>query len=228
MITAIILLDQITGAALINKYKMYGIFGLPGSGKSTYMQKLMYKHIKQGWIVYYDDYSKIPGVKHFDGEALKKGEWLPDGRKGEIAIKGKQGTKYKNKKNRNIVLFFDEMGLLFDSRQFRTAFTPETLNWWKKHRHYRIKIYYGSQSWDDMDLKIRVLTDQYFLCERSFFKNFTIIKPIIVNLGITNGANEQANNDGGKITKNFQYEPIIFWKWLLLRKWISKFNSFGN
>lgn len=226
IISGLILLyivDFVTSRKLLNPYKMYGIFGKPGSGKSTYLTMRAYKELKKGWEVYTDDHSvKIPGVNHFDSEALKRGDWLPDGRKGHVWVDGTL-----NKKNRNIVLIFDEIGSTYSNREFKTAFTPETLRWWKEHRHKRVKIYYGSQSYKDMDLKIRQLSDQLYIIKRGFFKNFSVAKPILINFDIMTGNDaENQNNNGGQIIEAYKYDLIFFWKPILLRKWIKKFDSY--
>lgn len=212
--------DFITSRSLINKYKMYGIFGKPGSGKSTYLTKIAYQQSKRGWQVYTDDNScKIPEVKHFDSMDFKAGKWLPDGRKGQLWVDGTI-----NKENRDIVLIFDEIGSLYNNRDFKNNLTPETLKWWKEHRHKRVKVYYGSQSYKDMDLKIRQLSDQLFIIKRGLLKNFSVAKPIYINFDIVN--NENSDNSGGQIVEQYKYDLPIFWKFILLKKWIKKFDSY--
>lgn len=212
--------DFITSRSLINRYKMYGIFGKPGSGKSTYLTKIAYQQSKRGWQVYTDDNScKIPEVKHFDSMDFKAGKWLPDGRKGQLWVDGTI-----NKENRDIVLIFDEIGSLYNNRDFKNNLTPETLKWWKEHRHKRVKVYYGSQSYKDMDLKIRQLSDQLFIIKRGVLKNFSVAKPIYINFDIVN--NENSDNSGGQIVEQYKYDLPIFWKFILLKKWIKKFDSY--
>ena len=38
--------------------------------------------------------------------------------------------------------------------------------------------------------------------------------------------NEQGDNSGGQIVEKYSYDIIFFWKFILLPKWIKKFNSF--
>lgn len=221
MVVIIFVTDFVTSRKLLNRYKMYGIFGKPGSGKSTFLNKIAYQHIQKKWIVFTDDpTTKIEGIYHFDSQKLKEGKWLPDGRKGQIGPNG-----HINKKDYNIVLIFDEIGSLYNNRDFKNNLTPETLKWWKEHRHRRIKIYYGSQSYKDMDLKIRNLSDQLFLVKRGILKNFSVAKPILINMDIDNGKDGQGEG-GGRIVENYKYDLIFFWKFIFLRKWIKKFDSY--
>lgn len=219
-LTGIIIIDKITGRKLINKHKQIGVFGKPGTGKSTLLTAWIYKHIKRGWEVYSDTENNIPGCRFFNGEDFKKGDWLPDGRKGYINEEGKI-----NEENRNILIVFDEIGILYNNRSFRDNLNPKTLDFWKRHRHRRVKIIYGSQSYKDMDLKIRQLTDTMYLVNRSFLRNFSIAKPILIKMDIAN--NENTENAGGQIVEKYNYDIFIFWKLIPLRKWITKFDSYN-
>ena len=214
-------IDFITSRKLVNRYKMYGIFGKCGSGKSTMLTMYAYKNAKKGWEVYTNDPSiiGIEGIKYFDDLKFKQGEWLPDGRKGHINEYGEV-----NKENRDICLIVDEIGSLYNNRDFKNNLNPKTLRWWKEHRHKNVKIYYGSQSYKDMDLKIRQLTDVLMIIKRSFFQNFSIAKPILIQFDIQN--NETGDNSGGQIVEKYSYDIFLFWKWILLRKWIKKFDSY--
>lgn len=215
------IIDSITGIKLLNPFKVIGVFGKPGAGKSTLLTKWMYKDLKKGWEVYTDNTStNLPGIKYFDNQKFKAGEWLPEGRKGYINEEG-----IENEKDRKIALYFDEMGITYNNREFKTNLNPETLAWWKKHRHARVKVIYGSQSYKDMDLKIRTLTQQLYIVNRSMFKNFSVAKPIFIKLDIAN--NENTENAGGQIIEAYRYDLFIFWKWIFLWKWIKKFDSYN-
>ena len=207
----IYLVDSIIGMKLDNIYTCTGIFGKPGSGKSLFLTWLAYKHVKKQWVVYCDFPCYIDGVKQFDDDHFKRGIWLPDGRNKEGEIE------------QNILILIDEIGTLFNNRDFKTNFTPATLKFWKEHRHRGIKIIYASQSYADMDKKLRDLTDIYYLMKNSLLKTLRIAKLIKVDIDITN--NDQEN--GGKIIDIYKFAPFIQFKFIYLPKWIKKFNSFA-
>ena len=210
---AIFTVDIITGRKLINPYTVTGIFGKPGSGKSTLLTKMMYHDLKKGWKVYSDTPNNVEGVEFFNPLDFKSGKFLPDGRI----------------ENKDIAVYFDEMGIIYNNRDFKQNLNADTLKWWKTHRHHRVKVVYGSQSYKDMDLKIRSLSTSLYLCKRGILRNFTVAKRIRVIMDIQNNDNPNSNNNnsGGEIIEKYQYDLPIFWKFTLLPKWIKKFNSYN-
>lgn len=210
LLVLIFIVDIITGRKLINPYTVTGIFGKPGSGKSTLLTKMMYQDVKKGWEVWSDTENNVEGVHFFAPLDFKEGKWLPDGRT----------------ENKDIAVYFDEMGILYNNREFKSNLNPETLRWWKTHRHHRVKIVYGSQSYKDMDLKIRNLSTTLYLCKRGILRNFTVAKRIRVLMDIQNNDNPDSKDQGGQIIEKYEYDLPIFWKFTLLPKWIKKFDSY--
>lgn len=210
LIALIFIIDTYTGRKLNNPYIVTGIFGKPGSGKSTLLTKMMYQDVKHGWKVYSDTPNNVPGVEFFDPLEFKKGNFLPDGK--ELGQK--------------VSLYFDEMGILYNNRDFKNNLNPKTLEYWKCHRHKFAKITFGSQSYKDMDLKLRQLAQVLFLCKRGILKNFTVAKRIRVILDIQNNENPDSKDQGGQIIEKYTYDLPIFWKFTLLPRWIKKFDSY--
>ena len=56
--------------------------------------------------------------------------------------------------------------MIWDNRHFKD-FKPEVRDWFKLQRHYRVKVYLFSQTFD-IDKKLRDLTDDMFLIEKKF------------------------------------------------------------
>jgi len=77
----------------------------------------------------------------------------------------------------------DEAGIEYNSRAYK-ALPKTAIAWFKKHRHYKCDIDVFSQSWEDMDVTIRRLSDQLwylyrigpFTLARRVYKRVTVDK----------------------------------------------------
>ena len=127
-------------------------FGSPGCGKTTLAVKLM-KQNKDGYNYRFANFDHtVPGcaICNLDGV----GEWtFPD--YSFIAI--------------------DEAGIEYNSRSYKSLPKP-AIAWFKKHRHYRCDIAIFSQSWEDMDITLRRLSDQLWYLYR--FGPFTLSRRV--------------------------------------------------
>lgn len=77
---------------------------------------------------------------------------------------------------------------------------PNRLDYWKTIRHYlehdveapdgkkilgpKGKCFIASQTWDDVDKKLRDLCTNYYLIKKSLIRSFTTIKPIYKKVDI--------------------------------------------
>ena len=119
-----------------NPYKLVQVIGKKGSGKSTLSAKLSIRYRKRGWNVFSD--TPISGCVLYDVNELGVYHFPPKS-----------------------VLFVDEAGLTYNNRNFK-SFPPHLVEFFKKQRKYRLKIYLLSQSYD-VDKKIRDLVDYVYL-----------------------------------------------------------------
>ncbi len=120
----------------LNPFKFTMVVGKKGSGKTTWMVKLIYKYLKRGWVVYAN--IDIPGVYNFDPQKI--GEYtFPSGS----------------------VVFIDEANLYWDNRQW-AKIAAELVEWFRYQRQYRVKLYMFSQTFD-IDKKLRSLCDDLYL-----------------------------------------------------------------
>ena len=121
---------------------IYGIFGLPRSGKTTYLCKLARKFTKQGKIVLTNFPCKDCYVLNFDDLG-----------------------KYDMS---DVVILIDEISLVCDSRDWKN-FNSDLRYFFTNHGHFNIDIYYCSQWFTDCDIKIRRMTESLYYIERKFF-----------------------------------------------------------
>ena len=180
----------------LNPYKLYLVFGKKGSGKSTYLVKLAARHLKRGWLVYTNmDELFIPGVRHFEIQHL--GDFVPEA---------------------HSLLLLDEVGMIWDNRDYKT-FKPGVRDFFKLQRHYHVKVYMASQSFD-VDKKLRDLCDGMFL-HTNFMRVFTLGKRIVRKITITESTSEAES----RIAQDLKICP--FWDWTLtyIPKWAKYFDS---
>lgn len=135
-------------------------FGSPGCGKTTLAVKMAKKFKK------YYDYTFLNFSHNIQGSYIadldKLGEWtFPD----------------------SSFICIDEAGIEYNSRAYKALPKP-AIAWFKKHRHYRCDVSVFSQSWEDMDVTIRRLSDQLwylyklgpFTLGRRIYKRVTVDK----------------------------------------------------
>lgn len=183
-----------------NPYTCIGIFGLPGCGKTTLSTKIAYEHLKKGWIVYSD--IRIPNTYYFDIEKWT-GNYTPP---------------------EHSVLIIDEIGIYFNNRQFK-EFSKSLVYWFKMHRHYKVKIIYNSQSYNDMDKKIRDLTDELMICKR-FAIFWSVARYIGKKIDICNDGITE-NSVGGRIIEKYFYQ-ITLPKVCYIPHWSMFFDSYDK
>lgn len=187
--------DRLTRKYL-NPYKLFLVFGKKGSGKSTYLVKLAQQHLKKGWHVYTNmEELFMPGVRHFDIQHL--GEFVPEARS---------------------LLLLDEVGMIWDARDYK-VFKPEVRDFFKLQRHYHVKVYMASQTFD-VDKKLRDLCDGMFL-HTNFARTFTLGKRIARKIVLTESTSEAES----RISENLCILPFWYWTFTYIPKWAKYFDS---
>lgn len=180
----------------LNPYKLYLVFGKKGSGKSTYLVKLAQQHLKKGWFVYTNmEELFMPGVRHFDIQHL--GDFVPPA---------------------NSLLLVDEVGMIWDNRDYK-VFKPCVRDFFKLQRHYHVKVYMASQTFD-VDKKLRDLTDGMFL-HRNIARVFTIGKRITRKVVLTQSTSEAES----RISEDLVMMPFWNWTYTYIPKWAKYFDS---
>lgn len=134
--TVFLVLFHLATKKYLNPYRLTMVFGKKGSGKSTLMVKLAYKYLAKGWNVFCTE--KLDGCFWIDYKDI--------------------GYKLIPPKS---LLLIDEVGMLYDNRDFKN-FKPAVRDWFKLQRHYKVRVYMFSQSFD-VDKKLRDLTDDMYL-----------------------------------------------------------------
>lgn len=120
------------------------IFGAPRSGKTTFLVKYIKSARRYSYV-----YSNIPGLKSGFSNSLSKGDI------GSFCFE--EGG----------VLVFDEGSLNgFDNRDYKNNFGYQQLDYFKLIGHYKNRIVFGNQGFDELDKKIRTLTTCFYVVRR--------------------------------------------------------------
>lgn len=181
-----------------NPYKLIFLFGKKGSGKSTYMVKLMLQDIKKGWTVYTNMSDvNIKGVRIFTADDLKS--FRPE---------------------EHSSLYIDEAGLEWDNRNFKN-FDKGLTEFFKLQRKYHCKMLINSQSYD-VDKKIRDLTDSMAL-QSNLFNIIGITRPILRKVALT----EASSDHDSRIADNLKFASIWNYKFTILPRYFKYFDSFS-
>ena len=117
-------------------------FGSPGAGKTTLAVKMAIKNRKKydGVYLNFDHKIKDGFICNLNG----LGEWT--------------FSDYS-------YICIDEAGIEYNSRAYKALPKP-AIAWFKKHRHYKCDIDVFSQSWEDMDITIRRLSNELWYIYR--------------------------------------------------------------
>lgn len=190
------------------------IFGAPGAGKTTVLAQI-YKHYSKKKCFKNKIYSNFP-------------------LKGAIEIKDEDIGYYNFY---NSIILLDEAGIVYNNRD---AFSkrglmndPERLDYWKKIRHYlehdvetrdgkkilgpKGKCFIASQTWDDVDKKLRDLCTNYYLIKKSLIRAFTTIKPIYKHVDIDETTHQPADF--------FKMDLFFNWRHCWRKRYYKYFES---
>lgn len=200
LIFVFIVLFQLATIPFSNPYTLTMIFGKKGSGKTTTMVKIAHKALRRGQQVYSN--VPIPGC-FLISDADIGFKMIPP----------------------NSTVLIDEVGMIWDNRQFKN-FRPEVRDWFKLQRHYRVKVYLFSQTFD-IDKKLRDLTDDMYLIQKKF-RIFAYGKRIMKKIVLT----EATADAPSKIDENLKFDSILmFWAGsrtlTLIPRWAPSFDSFA-
>ena len=157
------------------------IFGLPGSGKSLCLSYIAYRAVNDKSINFHGFhlssakyarvYTNFPceGAYKLDFETLGKAPYS------------------------DCLMLIDEIQLFADSRNFKT-FGDNLKYFFSMHRHDKIDIVYASQSFDNVDKRIRSLTDRLYYVDKWLFNTIRV-----------RGINSFFDVARGSISEGYQY-----------------------
>lgn len=159
---------------------IYGVFGLPGTGKSCYLSNVA--HRRSTRRKYERVYSNYP----IEGCYTLNTDWL--------------GVYNYS----NCLVLIDEISLVFDSRDYRN-FPAHTKQFFALSRHYKCDIIYCSQSYEDCDKRIRNITDSVYQITQSIIPGFSRVRRIVKTMSCSDGLIKESYELSG--LGRFIYRP---------------------
>lgn len=168
-------------------------FGVPGSGKTTFAAHLTkwalhenplislcrkHENVVTRWILNsgflkrsIDVYSNVPIT-------------------GAYKLDPKIDIGYYMIENAKIII--DEAGIEYNNRSFK-SFPAESIYYYKYHRHYRTSVDVFSQSYDDMDITLRRLAQNFYVVKKSLIPFCVVARRIRRKIGVDENTKQIAD-----------------------------------
>ena len=159
-------------------------FGVPGSGKTTYAAYLAKEARKESivirlcrrfpcrftnWILSGDNWKREYPV------------WSNVPIAGTLRLNAREDIGVHMIQNGKMII--DEAGVEFNSRNYKT-FPQTAIKFFKYHRHYGVSVDVFSQSFEDMDVTLRRLAQNFYVVRKSIIPFFITTKRIRRHVGI--------------------------------------------
>lgn len=158
--------------------KLELIMGKAGSGKSTLIAHLVKKANKKKRPVYCNHH--VLGAHKIDAK------WL-----GKYMLE-------------DCDIIIDEAQIEFDNRNFK-SFTDELKFFFSNYRHFKCDVYIVSQSWEDLDIKIRRQAKKIYIMQGSIIPFTIMLQRVKMKFGV----NEDKTDIVTKFSTNII--PLIGW-----------------
>lgn len=150
-------------------------FGVPGSGKTTFAAWLARRDLRRGGKVW----SNVPITGCYKLDVTSDiGSFMIE--KGRIII--------------------DEAGIEYNNRNFKNL-PLRQIEFFKYHRHYSTAIDVFSQSYEDMDITLRRLAQNYFVVTKSLIPWHITVRKIGRRVGIDENTKQ--------IIDEYRWKPFI-------------------
>ncbi len=196
-------------------------FGVPGSGKTTFAAYLAKQSMRQSRIITWAQ--QHPGS--FSNWLLKskffkrrQPVWS------NVPITGTYQLDPSKDIGRHMMVggkvIIDEAGIEYNNRNFK-SFGADAIYWYKYHRHYQCSVDVFSQSYEDMDITLRRLAQNYYVVKKSLLPKFVVCKKIRRKVGIDENTHQ--------IMDQYYFGfPILDTKWIFSPPLWKLFNSFSR
>ena len=115
-------------------------------------------------------------------------------------------------------MIIDEAGVEFNNRDYKT-FPKPAIRFFKYHRHYGVSVDVFSQSFDDMDVTLRRLAQNFYVVRKSAVPFLVTIKRIRRKVGIDDNSHQLVDAYSFGL-------PILDTKWTFCPPLWKMFDSY--
>lgn len=194
-------------------------FGVPGSGKTTYAAYLARQAQRESLVIRLC--RRFPN--RFTGWILNGKNWkraYPVW--SNVPIEGTYQLNAKSDIGVYMIqdgkMIIDEAGVEFNNRDYK-AFPKTAIRFFKYHRHYGVSVDVFSQSFDDMDVTLRRLAQNFYVVRKSILPFFVTTKKIRRKVGIDDNTHQLVDAYSFGL-------PILDTKWIFCPPLWKMFNSY--
>lgn len=196
-------------------------FGVPGSGKTTFAAYLARQSMKQSRIITWAQRHPCKFSAWLLSSGLLK-RAVPV--YCNVPITGAYALDPQHDIGKAMIVdakvIIDEAGIEYNNRNFR-SFSPDAVYWYKYHRHYQCSVDVFSQSYEDMDITLRRLAQNYYVVKKSLLPKCVVCKRIRRKVGIDENTHQI-------IDKYYFGLPLLGSKWIFSPPLWKMFNSFSR
>ena len=159
-------------------------FGVPGPGKTTFAAYLTKWALHENAIIRFcrknQNFLTLPILK---SKYLRRR--IPVYSNVPITGAYKLDTKADIGKYmiENAKVIIDEAGIEYNNRNYK-SFPPESIYFYKYHRHYQVSVDVFSQSYEDMDVTLRRLAQNFYVVRRSLVPFCIVARRICRRVGV--------------------------------------------
>lgn len=143
-------------------------FGVPGSGKTTFAAWLTKQCMRESWVVRLS--KVVPKNKLLKRVLCWRCVRHATPVYSNVPITGAFRLNAQEDIGRHMIadakIIIDEAGIEYNNRNFK-SFPPEAIYFYKYHRHYQTSVDVFSQSYEDMDVTLRRLAQNFYVVRRS-------------------------------------------------------------
>lgn len=196
-------------------------FGVPGSGKTTFAAYLAKQMNKQSRVITWaqehpSQFSEKLLASRFFKRSVPVYSNVPI--TGAYALDPQQDIGKVMISDGKVII--DEAGIEYNNRNFKT-FGQDAIYWYKYHRHYECSVDVFSQSYEDMDITLRRLAQNYYVVKKSLLPFFIVCKRIRRKVGIDEHTHQI-------IDKYYFGFPFLDSKWVFSPPLWKLFNSYSR